>query len=174
MPRAKRANRNMIAPVGCSLQTPEHSSLGRAELTSGFHPYRNTWQHMQQQQDSNLFWLKNLPVIVTSLPQSTAAFQTGIPRTDPRGKGGPKMMKSTPIGAFSLYLLPILGARRLLQPCYYSELNSASEMRFVLKMDRSAGVLHCYQFLFPQRAVQKHLYVPAGFFRSFCEKSWFI
>lgn len=59
------------------------------------------------------------------------------------------VMQSTPTQSSSLYLFSMLAARSHLQLCYYSVPNSASEIRFVLQVDRSAGVVHCYQFLFP-------------------------
>lgn len=89
----------MIPPVQCSLLTPDHSSLGKAEPTNVLHPYRNTWQHMQQQ-DSNLYWLKK-PVNVTCFAPVNSYIQNGGPQnyfTNTGVKGGPKMMQSTPIG----------------------------------------------------------------------------
>lgn len=85
----------MIPPVQCSLLTPDHSSLGKAEPTNVLHPYRNTWQHMQQQ-DSNLYWLKK-PVNVTCFAPVNSYIQNWGPQnyfTNTGVKGGPKMMQT--------------------------------------------------------------------------------
>lgn len=142
----------MIPPIGCSLITPEHSSLGRAEPTKGLHPY--TVNTMAAHATTARFKpvLAEKSVSVTCFVPVNSYIPNWAPQnyfTDTGVKGGPKIMQSNLKGHSPFTFFDMLAARSHLRPCYYSVLNSASEIRFVLKVDRSAGVLHYYQFLFP-------------------------